>query len=272
MKAHILIVEDEAILYERLRRFLANNHYTIDKYTPSVEVAIARINAQRPDLILLDINLEGELTGLHLGKKLSETYGIPFIYVTNYDDNETFYQGMATNHKHFMVKTKPNINTDELLRVIQTVLNNTQKQQSKKVVKEGIMGLVDYKENLKDLGRHDLNMVNVPYRDILYFSVKGIRRKDEEGNVKIHKLKENYIWLLTEHGEVFFIKKSLKGLMSTLPDYFTRINEGYVINLLPKKLKGRVNGTHVKIGDEVLKITHTYTKEFEKKLHRYYQV
>ncbi len=267
MKAHILVVEDEAVLYERLRRFLESNHYIVDKYTPSVKEAIGCINSKRPDLVLLDINLEGNLTGLDLGKELNDTFNIPFIYVTNYSDNETFYKGLATNHKHFMVKTKPTINTEELLRVIQTVLNNVQKKKEMKVVKDGIIGLVDYKENLKNLGHNEINRVNILYEKILYFSVKDIKR----GN-KREKLKENYLWFLTIDGKVLFLRSSLKHLLPALPDYFVQINEGVIINLLPQRLKGRVNRTYIKIGDEIKKITPTYMKEFENKLRHYYQV
>lgn len=265
MKAHLLIVEDEAVLYERLRRFLVNNHYTVDKYTPSVKDAIGRINEQRPDLVLLDIDLEGKLTGLDLGKELSETYHIPFIYVTNYSDHETFYQGLATHHQHFMVKTKPTINTEELLRVIQTVLHNSVSPKETKIIKEGVQGLKAYKEDLKNMGQHDINSVNVGFEDILFFSVKDIEREKQ----KI-KLKNNYLWFFTQDNEIYFMRESLKQLLYVLPDYFVQINEGYIINILHKRLQGRVNGTHIKIGDKVMKITSTYYKEFEKKMDRYY--
>ena len=47
-----------------------------------------------PDIALLDIDLEGEQTGIDLGKILSTNYNIPFIYVTDYDDSETFFEGL----------------------------------------------------------------------------------------------------------------------------------------------------------------------------------
>src|SRR5690606_16115279 len=117
-----------AVLYERLRRFLTKENYKIDKYTPSVENALSKIAQKRPDLVLLDINLEGDKTGFNLGELLYKKYKIPFIYVTQYDDDESFYKGLNTQHEDYVVKTKPHLDQKELLRKIQTVLNrNTTK-------------------------------------------------------------------------------------------------------------------------------------------------
>ena len=50
MKAHILIVEDQPALYERLRRALVKQRFTIDEYTKSYDEAIQRIKSNTPDV------------------------------------------------------------------------------------------------------------------------------------------------------------------------------------------------------------------------------
>ena len=66
MKAYILVVEDEALLYRKMRKVLEKNHYSVSDYTPSVEDAIAKINKKRPDIVLSGIN-----QGANLGEDVT---------------------------------------------------------------------------------------------------------------------------------------------------------------------------------------------------------
>jgi DNA-binding NtrC family response regulator len=152
MKAHILIVEDEAILYGRLRHFLLKENYSIDKFCESFEDAIKFIHKKKPDIVLLDINLKGQKTGIDLGKILYEEYHIPFIYVTGSNDDETFYESLKTRHEHYFVKTKPNLDLKELLRVTQTALIKNKKQ-NPIISKIGVLGLVEYKKDINSTFR-----------------------------------------------------------------------------------------------------------------------
>jgi len=258
-KANILIVEDEAIIYNRMRKVLQKEHYAVDEYTPSYDEAIVRIQQKRPDIVLLDINLQGAKTGLDLGKILSEKYHIPFIYVTEFDDNETFYKGLQTRHEQFIVKTKPRLNPTEIIRAIQTVLN---KRKDIDYEKKGIIGLVDYLEEIKKFSKGAITRVPVPYEEIAFFTNKPfINDNDEE-----EKLRANYIWFLTKKKDYFFLKKSLKEVYETLPHYFVRVNENYLINILPEILQGRINGTRVSVLGHEINLTGSYMTEFQKRL------
>lgn len=260
MKTHILIVEDEAILYERLRSKLTKENYSVSDYAASVEDAIALINLKRPDLVLLDIELKGNLTGLDLGKQLTEIYKIPFIYITQLDDNQTFYSGLHTNHSDFMVKTKPRLDTKELLRKIQTVLHH--KKQSNATLKKGIMGLIGYLDDLKELDKNRITRVPINYEDILFFTVKPfVNDHNEEEN-----LRANYLWFLTKKGEYYFLKSSLRDLQKALPHNFVRINESYIVNIAEDVLDGRINGSKLSIKNKEFIIKSTYKSEIEKRL------
>jgi len=263
-KANILIVEDEAIIYNRMRKVLQKEHYTVDDYTPSYNEAIARIQQKRPDIVLLDINLQGNKTGLDLGQVLSEMYHIPFIYVTEYDDNETFYKGLQTRHEQFIVKTKPRLNPSDIIRAIQTVLN---KRKDITYEKKGIIGLVDYLEEIKKFSKGAITKVPVAYENIAFFTNKPFINNNDEKE----KLRANYIWFLTKKRDYFFLKKSLKEMYETLPHYFVRVNENYIINILPEILQGRINGTRVSIFGTEINLTESYIKEFQKRFDWIYQ-
>lgn len=272
MKPYILIVEDEAILYERLHRFLVKEGFEIGPYTPSVEAAKTILEKRHPDVVLLDIDLQGKRSGLDLGKLLKVDYNIPFIYVTQHSDNRTFYQGLSTEHEQFIVKTKPTLNTQEVLRAIETVLARIRKKDSNKeetVTTTGIMGLTNYLDVLRESGLDTITRVPISYMDILYFTVKPFQSKDDP--TKIENTRTNYLWFKTITGDIYFLKSSLRQLRQTLPSNFMRINESYIVNLNPDVLDGKINGSRLSILGEILIIKDTYKDDVRKRLNDMYQ-
>ena len=265
-KARILVVEDNAIIYKRLKMCLLENNYEVYDYTPSVKKALEQINLKRPDLVLLDIDLQGEQTGLDLGKILSTDYQIPFIYVTDFDDDHTFFEGLHTHHEHFIVKTKPELNPKEVLRAIQTVLQKSNNNKDKTFSKNGLIGLVNYLDEVKKYGLGTISKVPVPFEDIGFFTVKPfINRSNKEEH-----LRANYLWFKTKDNR-YLLKKSLKEVQGVLPHYFVRINESYIVNISPTFFNGRINGTRLSILDQEFIIKDTYKKEFNKRFEFLYE-
>lgn len=266
MKAHILIVEDEVILYDRLAQKLKKEHYTVSQFTPSVTEAIAQIKLKRPDIVLLDINLEGRQTGLDLGNILHSDYQIPFIYVTSFDDDETFFKGLQTNHASFYVKSKPKLDFTTLHRHIQTVLK--QKEINKKEPsKEGVLGLIHYLEDIKEFNKGSITRAPVKYEDIVFFTVKPFLNEDNKEEV----LRANYLWLQTQSKEYFFLKTSLRVLQKSLPYNFVRINESYIVNIAPNMFDGQINGSKLSIKNTEFIVNSTYKGEVKKRIAHFYQ-
>jgi len=265
-KATILVVEDNALIYKRLKMALISENYIVEPFTPSVEKALHLINKKRPDVVLLDIDLQGDLTGLDLGKLLSNEYHIPFIYVTDFNDDQTFYEGLNTHHEQFIVKTKPTLDVKEVIRAIQTVLSRT-KTGEDTIDKEGVIGLVNYLDEVKNYGMGTVSKVPVKFKEIAFFTVKPFINKsgDEEC------LRANYLRFKTIKNERYLLKKSLKELQTCLPYHFVRINESYIVNISTDILKGRINGTRLSILDQEFIIKNTYKKEFNKRMEALYE-
>ena len=101
---HILIVEDVPFIYHEVLAVVEGAGFSVDAFTPSVIDAIARNQKRRPDLVLLDIKLKGKEDGTHLGNLLKTQYHIPFIYVTDYDDDFTFNQSSQTSPEALCLK------------------------------------------------------------------------------------------------------------------------------------------------------------------------
>lgn len=265
MKPYILIVEDEPILYERLRRFLMKENFNVADYTKSYEEAIQQLKNKTPDLVLLDINLQGEKDGIDLGEELYKTYKIPFIYVTDFSDEVTFKRALRTCPNIFEVKTKPQLDSDHLLRSIKTVLQ--QQNNNEKVPQEGIMVYIDYLDKIKLYGKNEITRVPLSFKDITFITTDGIKISAKE----IETIRDNYVRIETTDNNRYFYKTSLKGFLTALPYHFIRINESTIINLLSNTFEGRINGTKLSVNNQQFVIKETYAKEVKKRLDTLFQ-
>ncbi|MBK5213586.1 MAG: response regulator [Flavobacteriaceae bacterium] len=273
-KAHILIVEDKAILYKRLSMALSEENYSVDGFTPSVEKALERIQSKTPDIALLDIDLEGEQTGIDLGNILHSQYNIPFIYVTDYDDNETFFKGLQTKHDSFLIKTKPHLETKQVVRAIQTALSKNMKQPAP-ILKDALLCFTNYIADVKNSGRQTVSEEPVLFVNIALVTTNSTQPDTEKNNrtgkPEFLKLKANYVRIETFNGKSFYLPVSLSEILGKLPNYFVRINESEIVNISEHILDGRINGAWLKIGDQICHISKTYKTEVEKRFELLYQ-
>ena len=103
MKRRILIVEDEAIIAQHLRAALEDGGYEISGIANSVNKALQHIEKERPFLVIVDIYLKGELTGIHLAHTLNKN-NIPFVYVSANCNRSVLDTAKATSPYGFIVK------------------------------------------------------------------------------------------------------------------------------------------------------------------------
>jgi two-component system response regulator HydG len=103
MKEKILIVEDQFIEANNLEMILTRAGYEPCGIARSVESALTLISQERPDLVLLDIFLQGPSTGIDLARILRKM-GIAFIYLSANSDKDTLDAAKATYPYGFLVK------------------------------------------------------------------------------------------------------------------------------------------------------------------------
>jgi DNA-binding NtrC family response regulator len=99
----VLIVEDQFLEARSLGVMVSNAGHTVDGIAKSVAQASALIQKSRPDIVLLDIYLKGELNGIDLARKLDQQ-SIPFIYVSANSNASILEQAIATKPYGFLVK------------------------------------------------------------------------------------------------------------------------------------------------------------------------
>jgi two-component system response regulator HydG len=103
MNIKILIVEDQFIEADNLRSILRKAGYQVCKIARAVTEAMQIIEDEEPDLVLLDIHLKGNLTGIDLAKTLREK-NIAFVYLSANSNKQILEAAKATKPYGFLVK------------------------------------------------------------------------------------------------------------------------------------------------------------------------
>jgi len=100
MTSRVLIVEDEGIVALDLQRRLVTLGYDVPRIATSHDDALMAINEIIPDIVLMDINISGEIDGIDTAAKI-ET---PVIYLTAYSEENTLERAKATKPYGFLLK------------------------------------------------------------------------------------------------------------------------------------------------------------------------
>jgi len=116
----VLIVEDELIIAEDLRRRLISLGFTVTGIATTGEDAVSRVEESGPDLVLMDISLRGEMDGVEAAKLIRERTGTPIVYVTGHGDPETMQRAKSTPGFAFVLKP---VDDREMQYIFEMVLN-----------------------------------------------------------------------------------------------------------------------------------------------------
>jgi CheY-like chemotaxis protein len=102
--AHILIVEDERIIAMALQDVLKYMGYSVAGVAASGEEAVQKAAETRPDVVLMDIRLRGEIDGLQAAVEIGSHLDIPVVYLTAYADKFMRKRAEATKPYGYIVK------------------------------------------------------------------------------------------------------------------------------------------------------------------------
>ncbi len=121
--AKILIVEDELIPATNIARNLKKQGYVVMALIKSGEAALEKIAQDRPDLMLIDIHLQGKMDGIETVQEIRKKYTIPVIYLTAYSDQTTLDRAQQTQPYGYLVKP---FKIQQIYEIIETALQKHQ--------------------------------------------------------------------------------------------------------------------------------------------------
>ena len=203
-KFRILIVEDEPIIADDIAYTLEDLGYIITGIAHDAQDALIHVKLESPDLVLLDINLGGEMDGIEIAQIIKDQFQIPFMFLTSLSDRNTLERAKITSPLGYIVKP---FDHGDLLTSIEVAMHNYVAK-NKKESQTSI--LIEDAIFIKDHHRY----IKVPIADILFAQAAN-------NYCFIHTIEKRYLLSLT-----------LKAVVKKLKDWpFMRIHRSYLINL-----------------------------------------
>ena len=132
-KAKILVVEDEAITAKDIQDGLRGLGYDAPAIASSGEGAIKKAEAIKPDLVLMDIVLTGDMDGIEAAEQIHNRFDIPVVYLTAYIDEERLEKTKVTEPYGYIIKP---FEDKELRPIIEMAL---QRHKLVKVLRESVV-------------------------------------------------------------------------------------------------------------------------------------
>ena len=121
----ILIVEDDSVSALLLQRALEKNAHQIIGIADTGEKALDILAESQIDIVMMDINLAGELDGIKTTEIINERYDIPVVYLSASSDAETLNKVVGTNPSAYVIKP---FNIRELNMVIELAIFKDRKE------------------------------------------------------------------------------------------------------------------------------------------------
>lgn len=201
----ILIVEDESLVAMDMERMLTGLGYEVLANANSYDEAIQQLETTKPDLVLLDINLNDTKTGIDLSQRLQQQYKLPFIYITSHSDKATIDQALVTKPHGYLLKP---FDANDLYTAVEVALSNFSGQslnsnEDTALVCKGALFV-----------KNDKNFVRVDIDDICWIESE-----------------HNYLYIISQKGK-HIIRSNFRDFQQQVPAAkFIQVHKSYVINL-----------------------------------------
>jgi DNA-binding LytR/AlgR family response regulator len=194
----IMIVEDEPLIAADIASILNNNGYQVAGKVDSSEAALEKLKSISPDLLLLDVKIEGNIDGIALAHQVRLKYSVPHIFLTSFYDETTLARARETSPQGYIVKP---FEERDLLINVGLALHKRAETTLRLPVTD------------KFFIRNNQDMLAVDVKDILYVQA-------DDNYATLYTTKQNHI-----------VSHTLKSVEEKLtPQGFIRVHRSYLIN------------------------------------------
>ncbi|MEO5644651.1 MAG: response regulator [Bacteroidia bacterium] len=211
-KTNILIVEDESIVAKDIQMSLRKLGYNVVAICSNGEDAIRTAEEYRPELVLMDIMLKGEMSGIEAAEQIRSRFNVPIIYLTAYADESTLSKAKITEPYGYIIKPFKEI---DLRTSIEMALYKHQKETDIRKERDFLYSIVENKDS-KDIifVKSNSRLVKVRTKDIYFIEAL----KDY---VVINTLNARY----TIHSTMKDIERKLS------PNEFVRVHRSFIVRI-----------------------------------------
>lgn len=241
----VLIVEDEPIIAADLEDRLMEMGYDVVPPCESGEAALLFLQNESVDLVLMDIQLSGQLDGIETAQKMMEISTLPIIYLTSNTDEATFARAKGTLPAAFL--TKP-FRGKDLMHAIELAISAAARQKPD-VSETSYVEASAYLFNDRLFVKVKDRMLRIFFHDILWLEAD-----------------DYYCKLMTADKE-FLIGHTLKQMgevLERIPE-FMRVHRSYIVNLSNVE---EIGEGHLLVKKKQIPLNKTAKEELHKRLQK----
>lgn len=234
----ILIVEDDPIIAADLEEQLVEMGYVVFGSVMSGEEALKALQSAQPDLVLMDVHLEGDLDGVETASLINPEHTLPIIFLTSNADDITFNRAKDTRPRAFL--SKP-FKKRDLKHSIQLALGSGEPPSASTATVD-----VDFQLDDRIFLKTDDFMVKVLIEEILWVEA-------DDYYCKVVTRDKQHLVTLT-------LKKFAEQVQSSL---LLRVHRSYMVNL---KHVEKVGNLYLYIGKRKIPIGRSYSDKLLQRL------
>jgi DNA-binding LytR/AlgR family response regulator len=211
-KTNVLVVEDESIVSKDIQHSLKKLGYNVVGASATGEKALELAHSEKPDIVLMDIMLKGDMNGIDAAFRIKEELSIPVIFLTAYADEATLTKAKVTEPYGYIIKPFKEV---DLHTSIEMAVYKHNKEKEVVQQRDMLFSIVENKSE-KDFifVKSNSKLVKLETKDIYFIEAL----KDY---VVINTLDSRY----TIHSTMKEIERKLAG------ENFIRVHRSYIVRL-----------------------------------------
>jgi len=211
-KINVLIVEDENIVAKDIQFSLKKLGYNVLGIEKTGEDAIKSAIHKKPDIIIMDIMLKGDITGIEASEKIREEQNIPIIFLTAYADESTLARAKITEPYAYIIKPYKEI---DLHTSIEMALYKHSKELEVLKERDMLYSIVENKDN----------------SDFIFVKSKSRLVKLKTKDIFFIEALKDYV-VINTNSTRYTIHSTMKDIEKKMPsDSFVRVHRSYIVNL-----------------------------------------
>lgn len=211
-KTNILIVEDESIVAKDIQHSLKKLGYNVVGICSSGEDAIKTIEEQKPDLVLMDIMLKGDMSGIDTAGVVREKHNIPVIYLTAYADESTLSKAKVSEPYGYIIKPFKEI---DLHTSIEMAIYKHEKETDVKKERDFLYSIVENKDA----------------KDIIFVKSNSRLVKVKTSDIYFVEALKDYVVINTANAR-YTIHSTMKDIEKKLPvSDFIRVHRSFIVRI-----------------------------------------
>jgi DNA-binding LytR/AlgR family response regulator len=211
-KTNVLVVEDESIVSKDIQHSLKKLGYNVVGAASTGERAFELASSEKPDIILMDIMLKGDVNGIEVASRVKEELQIPVIYLTAYADESTLEKAKVTEPYGYIIKPFKEV---DLHTSIEMALYKFSKEKEVLKARDLFYSIIENKDS----------------KDFIFVKSKSRLVKIKTIDIYFVEALKDYVVINTLDSR-YTIHSTMKDIVAKLEqDNFIRVHRSFIVRL-----------------------------------------